>query len=211
MSGRQRSRAESGFTLLELLVSMTLLGLIALLLAGGLRFGTRAWETQAERSHAGGELVALQGFLRRQLEQAFQPFQDGDDPRYLFEGTRDGLRFTAPLMARAAPAGLHHLDLRLNDERQLVLSWRPAEPDEGFGSRARPWRREVLLEGAEELGFAYLPAPERRGGVELRDWRDEWRDEPDVPALLRLRVRFATSDARVWPDLLVASRIEVLE
>ena len=71
----------------------------------------------------------------------------------------------------------------------------------------------MLLEGAEELGFAYLPAPElaRRGTVEIGDWQDEWREEPDVPAMLRLRVRFANNDDRVWPDLLVASRIEVLE
>ena len=44
MSTRPPHDGEAGFTLLELLISMTLLGLLMLVVLGGLRFGARAWE-----------------------------------------------------------------------------------------------------------------------------------------------------------------------
>ena len=66
-------RAEAGFTLLELLVSMTLLALLAIAMFGSLRFGARAWD-RSEAHGAGMEQVRLvQQLLRRDLEQAY-PF-----------------------------------------------------------------------------------------------------------------------------------------
>ena len=38
------SRAEGGFTLLEMLVAMMLLGLIMVMIFGGLRLGLRVWK-----------------------------------------------------------------------------------------------------------------------------------------------------------------------
>ena len=50
MSRRHELRAaERGFTLLELLVAITLLGLLMAALFGGLRLGTRVWETADAR------------------------------------------------------------------------------------------------------------------------------------------------------------------
>ncbi|MDH3594369.1 MAG: prepilin-type N-terminal cleavage/methylation domain-containing protein, partial [Rhodospirillales bacterium] len=71
MTGTRPGRPRSGgFTLVELLVALTLLGLIFVALFGGLRFGTRTWETGNQRSEAFAEVEVMQSLLRRQLAQA---------------------------------------------------------------------------------------------------------------------------------------------
>lgn len=200
-----RDYGSAGFTLFELLVSVALLGLIAMLLAGGLRFGTRAWEASAQRIERGSDIHLVQSFLRRQVEQAFNPQSDGDEARAVdFQGTADAIRFTAPLMARAAPGGLYRLTIEHNAERALVLSWRPVDTIGPASQDDTSGTQEILLEAVERIAFSYLD----RGDDQAPEWRNRWQDEPDTPALIRMQVSFAAGDERIWPDLLVAPRIE---
>src|SRR6185503_4644696 len=53
-----RERADSGFTLLELLIATTILGLMLVALTGGVRFAGQAWDTQQRRSNLSGDLDA---------------------------------------------------------------------------------------------------------------------------------------------------------
>lgn len=88
-------RSIGGFTLVELPVAMTLLGLIFVALFGGLRFGTRTWEVGNERSEAFAEVEVVQSLLRRQLAQAVMlRVPKGHEPVFL--GEEDRLGFAAP-------------------------------------------------------------------------------------------------------------------
>ena len=195
-----------GFTLVELLVSLVLVGLVALLLAGGLRFGTRAWEAGNQRAELGSEIQLVQSFLRRQIEQALNPLSLTVRARSLdFQGTADSLRFRAPLMAHAAPGGFYQFAIERSDDRALSLSWRPLEGDDPAGGDGAPWRREILLEDVEQIAFSYLDSG---GGALEPEWFDRWQNEPETPSLLRIRVSFVEGDERIWPDLLIAPRIE---
>lgn len=200
--------AVAGFTLFELLVSIALLGLIAMLLAGGLRFGTRAWEASSQRAERGGDMHLVQAFVRRQVEQAFNPRSDRDEARsFDFQGTADTIRFTAPLMARAAPGGLYQLAIERNEDRALILSWRPVESGGPSERGEAPWTREILLEEVARIAFSYLEARSDRAP----EWQNRWQNEPDTPALIRMHVSFGDEDERIWPELLVSPRVEPFE
>ena len=67
---RMENARERGFTLIEILIAMTLLGLLMAMLSGGLRLGTRAWEASDTRSAELARLEAVQGFIRRSLTGA---------------------------------------------------------------------------------------------------------------------------------------------
>ena len=64
------ARAGQGFTLLELLVAITLLGLLMAALLGGLRLGARVWETGEDRLDASARIQVVQDFLRQRLAEA---------------------------------------------------------------------------------------------------------------------------------------------
>ena len=59
-----RATGERGFTLLELLISMSLLGLLMLGLFGGLRLGARVWEAGDQQSADRIRVEAVQRFIR---------------------------------------------------------------------------------------------------------------------------------------------------
>jgi hypothetical protein len=54
-----------------------------------------------------------------------------------------------------------------------------------------------LLNGIDELSFAY------RAGEDDAGWSDDWQGRDELPAMLRLRIKFRDGRRAPWPDLLV--------
>ena len=88
---RPASDPQSGFTLAEVLVSLTILGLMLVLLFSNVRFEARAWQSASTRSDRTSELETVTEFMRRQLGQAY-PFYDQASQRIAFEGGPDLLQ-----------------------------------------------------------------------------------------------------------------------
>ncbi len=210
-------RADVGFTLVELLVALTLLGLVSVVLFGGLRFGTRAWEAGNARAERLAEVQAVQAVLRRRIAQAVLPEDAGtasafSDSPAAFAGEEDSLRFVALVPSRIGVGGFYLFDLSVADDddgTRLELAWRlfradqpgdldEPEPEPGLGGR------RVLIEGIEEAKFGYYGA--EPAGAEA-EWRERWDEADGRPALIVLEVAFPAGDSRSWPDLVVAPRL----
>jgi prepilin-type N-terminal cleavage/methylation domain-containing protein len=61
-------------TLIECLVAMALLGLVALLAAGGLSFGARAWEVVESSGAAADDARVAEALLRETVTAAYPAF-----------------------------------------------------------------------------------------------------------------------------------------
>ncbi|WP_298718569.1 prepilin-type N-terminal cleavage/methylation domain-containing protein [uncultured Oceanisphaera sp.] len=210
-------KRQHGFTLLELVVSLTLLTLLSGLMFGGFRLAGKAWETVGERNADISEQVQLQRFLRNLLEQAEEREVQNQQqaPLLPFQGTQHSLIFLAPqprrLGSSAGPAWFY-LALDQSDPEHPVLSLKSqpltseTEPQEqtpplGWYQLLDDFRQPKLIPPLLELeitsfSLQYLPAEEHNTPV----WQPEWLEQNQLPALIRLQL---DSD---WPPLVVALR-----
>jgi general secretion pathway protein J len=200
-----RAGREGGFTLIELLVAMTLLGLVAAVLAGGLRLGVRVWETERVRSEAGADVEAVQGFLRRLVQQA-TPYHDAKETEVAFEGRADGMTFVAPLPSYVGFGGLNRVRLEVEKgrrgEQQLVFRHVLLHPDVDPRDAPEQVRGEtVLLAGLEAIRISYYGGD---GPRSPRSWVTEWLGRDRLPDLVRVEISLADSGRRLWPSLVVS-------
>ena len=79
----RQSGAEHGFTLFELLIVVTILGLIVVAMTNGVRFAGRAWQAQERRSELQGDLDAVQNVLRQLITSATGFNGDGISLRFV--------------------------------------------------------------------------------------------------------------------------------
>jgi len=183
---------EQGMTLIELLVGLSLLSLIALMLAGGLHLGTRAWEVGAKRMTQGDRLQRNDAFLRQLLSQARIQFDDLalGSPRG-FLGDPNRVAFLAPLPEQFGGGSVSSfvLDSEQNGaSHSLVLHWQ---------SLARPANKNMssnalLIDRLDSEGLSYYG---RLPGEDMPRWHDEWSGRYGLPMLIRLTLRgLAPSD-----------------
>jgi general secretion pathway protein J len=217
MTGRH-ARAR-GFTLLELLVAITLLAVLMAALFGALRLGTRVWEAGEARLDAGARIQVVQDFLRRRLAGTVPLIETAPDPRragsLLFVGASDGLRFVS-LLPEHLGAGASLMELALRPPARgsgpadLVLRMRPLDlggGDLGGGGAREPESEErVLIAGVERLEVAYFGVG-RPGAAPI--WWQEWQGQRSLPALVRLRVDFPRDDGRRWPELIIGLMVDL--
>jgi general secretion pathway protein J len=188
-------KREAGFTLVEMLVAMTLLGFLTVLLFGGLRLGTRTWE-RTQQSYAGERaLQSVSRLLAANIAQTY-PLQLRDASGHVridFDGRAHALSWISA--APTARGAMTRLRLRADNEAGAVTI---AAGDE-LASGATPHR----LAGIAALQIRYFG---RRADDKAPRWGDDWHDQPWLPTLIRLRLQFQDR-AIAWREIVVAPRL----
>lgn len=193
-----RRCAEGGFTLLELLVALVVLGFILAGLTQGVRFGLRATDRQARALADRSELDAVDRAFRRLVEQ-MDPGTNRDGAGV--RGSASRLTFVSELPAASGLATrLADIALGVDGARRLVLRMTPRPAGKPFGPQPMPLETE-LLRDVDHIELAYWP----RGPAP--QWRTAW-SASDLPLLVRLRVVFPPGDRRHWPDIVAGTRLE---
>ena len=192
----RRPGTDAGFTLVESLAALVIVGLLGLLISVG---ASRAamWAMRPDPASRWTSIEAAQDFLRGRLERGF-PYVGvlTSPPQIDFDGLADKADFVAPAAAAKGPDALWRYHLALDPNGDLVLYGR----NDLAIDQQRYSDRQVLMRGVGALSLAYFgPAPPDGSA----GWRDRWSGQPTLPWLVRVRVDFPPGDPRRWPDLIV--------
>ncbi|MDE2485030.1 MAG: hypothetical protein KGL32_07265 [candidate division NC10 bacterium] len=171
-----------GFTLLELLISMTILVLIFVAVLGAIRIGTRSWERGEARAEENQRTRTLMESLTRDLTMIYPlRVKDQDKDVVVFHGRSDSLEFaTLPQSYGAEPFShmVRIVTYAIESDRGLTATVSYPLVTQASGSVES--LAKSLDERVSEARFRYL-VPEGKPEDKLPPaWRDVWdpsRDE----------------------------------
>ena len=212
MNGQRRhiTGRSAGFTLVELLLAITLMSILLALTYTGLRAATRASERGEVMLAATGGMRASHQFVRRQLNQmlplAFSVSDDANEMRIVFLGDSKSIQYVAPMPGYLGSGGPQVQLLELangNDGSVLQFSHALLQGYEEASLLDRD--PVILLEAVDSADFEFLGVDEEG---ELTTWTSNW-DQPDVlPIAVRLNIDFTDDTQLQWPELVAGVRID---
>jgi general secretion pathway protein J len=193
---------QSGFTLLEMLVVVVVLGLLMVGLTEGVRAGVALWGAQQRRIGETAELDAGARVLRNLLTGISSSSSTGigeTGANNGFKGDSDHLSFVGDLPTGLGTSRRADISIALR-KSDLVLTWMPHLHEIMLGPPPAPSETELVGNVAQlEIAYWGSSSPDQPAA-----WQARW-DGPASPDLIRIRLFFAKGDKRRWPDLIAAS------
>ncbi|XKY23698.1 prepilin-type N-terminal cleavage/methylation domain-containing protein [Pseudomonas sp. JZ134] len=194
-----------GFTLLEVLLAISLLGILLALIGSALISANRTLARSEQYSARLDELRSTQNFLRRELQQAL-PLSIQRTPTgqgMVFIGEPQEMRFIATLPSHLG-GGIHIQTLRLaGDSRD---QWLQVDFAKIVGNnRTESWGDpQRLLRQVRNLRFSYSGLDQNGRPT---DWLPRWPWPQHLPQ--RVRVDLTADGPIAWPPLQVAVRLDL--
>ena len=185
---------------MEILVAVSVLGVLLALLAQGVQFGLQATRLQAEFKRRHDDLEAIDRTLRRLVALA----DPGTYPEpATLRGDVGRLSWTTEMPLHGDGSAQRADVALLAEDGRLLLRWTPRRHVEPFGA-APPWQQTVMLDGVEQVELAY------RARGPAAPWVAAWT-AGRLPALIRIRLVFAGAARRSWPPIVAATFREASE
>lgn len=202
-------RRSSGFTLIEVMLAITLVALIMGMAYGGFRASIRATTSGEQRIEETNRLRVTHQFVRRQLAQARsliieQDEEAGEQVRFVGESER--VRFVAPMPGYLSYGGAYVQEFSLErgeDGLDLVFyfallnGYLPGDLEDSEGV--------VLLENLGSGGFFFM-------GLDEEDqtpyWADFWEETARLPLAVGLNLEMGREDGLNWPELVTPVMVD---
>ena len=200
MSVQQKSR---GFTLLEVMLAMTLLSIMVVLLFTTLAICAESWNKGENKIAQVNEKAVVYRFFKRHLP-AIKPLWDdfsNDERVFSFQGQSDNFQFVSVFPASSGRKGLHIFEVALDKAEKTTIKvlLKPFYPSAEQGQQ---WQEEtvILLENVAEFELSYFD--KKKTG----SWQANWQDKKYLPELIKINI--VQSDESYWPEMIFALKIK---
>lgn len=190
---------QSGFTLLEVMIAMTLLSIMVTLLFSSLKVGAESWNKGENKIAEVNEKAVVYQFFKHHLP-ATRPLWDDFSQEgrvFSFQGEHDKLQFVSVFPASASRTGIQLFEVRLErgEVGRILVALKPFYPL----IEEQAWEQDdvVLLEKVEKFEIKYfdkqLPGSEG-------EWKNSWQEKERLPALVKIKI--VLEDRGYWPEMI---------
>ncbi len=196
-----------GFTLIEVLIGMTLLSLMVVLLFSSLTIGAKSWEQGEKKIAEVNEIAVVEQFFNHYLAHAVPQWNDFDpekDRIFSFQGTKKSLQFVAAFPASAERAGLQLFNLKLKEKNKKqfinveLTPFFPVTENETFFEDDIP-----LVENVAIFELSYFGLNDETGEL---SWQNEWLNKEQQPQLVKIFLEL--DDGRYLPEIVVRLNVD---
>ncbi|MCF6263960.1 MAG: prepilin-type N-terminal cleavage/methylation domain-containing protein [Xanthomonadales bacterium] len=203
-AGEIKLQRTDGFTLIEMLLAVTLMAAILALVYGGMQATTRATLRGEMLISATQSMRMTHQFVSRQIHQMLPMHWDGEgEEAQMFLGDVGSITWIGPMPGYLGFGGpqLQRLEVG-NGEKGRELHFRHAILVDGK-SELEAQDPIVLLENVDNLQFEFLKSDEEEKSA---SWQAEWEEAGALPLAVRLSLEFTDTGINlVWPDLVASS------
>lgn len=196
-----------GFTLIEVLIAMTLLSLMVVLLFSSLSIGAKSWQQGETKIAEINEITVVQQFFNHHLANATPQWNDFAPEKervFSFQGTKDSLQFVSAFPASAERSGLQLFDLKFQQKNKqgfvsvtLTPFFPLAEGEEFFEDTVELITNVVRF----ELSYFGLNDETAQYG-----WQNQWLEKEQQPRLVKILLEL--EDGRFIPEIIVALKVD---
>jgi prepilin-type N-terminal cleavage/methylation domain-containing protein len=182
------SNSHSGFTLLELLISLVMIGVIALIVTGAIRVGVRSVNTaekkidHLERTRASFNIIDSQ--IQSQIPLTFE---ENGEKKYYFQGDKESLQFSTNYSLWGGQQG--YVMVRYKAESDDTGKQFLAVSENIIGTNSN--REARLFSATDAIHFEYFfkDPTEEKG-----KWVDKWTDAANIPEKVKLHLIYGEKD-----------------
>jgi len=185
----------TGFTLIEVMVTLTVLGFILLIIFGAFRLGLSAWNRGESTKEEYQRVRIISQLISRQIKSVV-PFkiktQKAEGNYLAFEGKAHSLKFVSAFAMRAKQNegfvyAIYEFKEGGEEGGRLVLYEQRALNRDFFADEPREDLGVSILEGISNVRFEYYREEDPQN-KKPEEWVEEWnaKDEKELPKALRM-------------------------
>ena len=185
-----------GFTLIEILIALSLLSVMMLMLFAGLRIGAKSWDKGENKLVQVTEMTSVHNFFHNQLAASLPLWDDFTEKKkqFSFQGTSTTLQFVASLPASSKRLGLQRFNIRLENNK-IEVAVKPFYPS----LDSNKWKIEAvtLVDKIARLNITYFGNESIK---ETPQWQTSWQYD-HLPKLISIEIESLKKN--YWPTIVL--------
>ncbi len=209
MNSSQR-KYQSGFSLMEIIVAITLLSVIMAMIYGGIHTSRKMAAKGTDRINATNEIRMVQELIRRQISRILpMAFKEQDGEFVIFEGDEDHIMYVSPMPGYLGNGGPHvQLIEIVNEKGGKILQfshWLLNDSLDGDSFEDSEQEPVVLLQNIDFAEFSFVKLNEEG---EVGDWESDWEEPENTPLMVKLDIEMNEGAIMTWPMMQVALMLD---
>lgn len=184
-----RALSEGGFTLLELVISLVMLGIIMLIISGAMRLGLRSVESAENKIDTIERLRTSMNIVNAQVQSEIPlTMDDNGEKKFYFKGERDSMQLSTNYSIWGGQRGFvvvrYKVESGTGGKYYLSASESPVGVEVGGGTA-------VLFDNVDSLYFEYFYKDPTQ---ETGNWVETWTDTASIPEKIKLHLVYGKKD-----------------